>query len=159
MMIHWRLSLIPIQYFKTISSLNLCLLWMMNVIILCYCMEEALPAHYLYPCTGTKLTLCKESCNVVDTVSDRCQSQFTLIKENISGALLDYLYNFNCSSPESYLIPGLPPDAEKCLQADDVCKFPVFDHTMHTLMYVLNKCHFSHAVGIHDDASCEYMLL
>ena len=81
----------------------------------------------MYPCIGTQLTLCKESCNVVDMVSDRCQSQFTLIKGNISGALLDYLYNFNCSYPESYLIPGLFPDMEKCLKADDVCKFSAFN--------------------------------
>ena len=73
--------------------------------------------------TGSQLTLCKESCNVVDTVSNQCHSQFTSIQGNISGVFLDYFFNFNCSSSESYLIPGLPPDTENCLQADDFCEF------------------------------------
>ena len=71
---------------------------------------------------GSQLTLCKESCNIVDMVNDRCQSQFTSMKRNRSAVFWDYVYNFNCSSPESYLIPDLPPDTEKCLQADDVCE-------------------------------------
>ena len=80
-------------------------------------------AHILYLHAGTQLTLCKESCNIVDRISDRCQSQFTAIKGNILGALLDYVYNFSCSSPESYLTPSLPPDTEQCLHADDICEF------------------------------------
>ena len=72
--------------------------------------------------TGTQLSLCKESCNVVDEISDQCKSEFTLIEENRFGALFDYLHNFNCSSPESYLIPDLPFDTEKCIQADDLCE-------------------------------------
>ena len=63
----------------------------------------------------------------MDMVNDRCQSQFTSM--NRSSVFWDYVYNFNCSSPESYLIPGLPPDTEKCLQADDVCEFIVRAHT------------------------------
>ena len=94
----------------------------------------------MYPSTGSQLTLCKESCNVVDTVSDQCQSQFTSIKGNRSGGFWDYVYNFNCSSPESYLIPGLAPDTEKCLQADNVCEFIIL---IHTVMYIINMCPFS----------------
>ena len=67
-----------------------------------------------------------ESCNIVDKIIDQCQSQFTLIKGNRSNDFFDYLYRFNCSSPESYLISSLPLNTEKCLQADDFCEFIVF---------------------------------
>ena len=73
--------------------------------------------------TGTQLTICKESCYVVDVIGDRCDFEFTNAIENKPGVFVDYFSNFNCSSPESYLIPGLPPDTEQCLQADDFCKF------------------------------------
>ena len=62
----------------------------------------------------------------MDVVNDRCQSLFTSINGNSpnrSAGFWDYVYSFNCSSPDSYLIPDLPPDTEKCLQADDLCEF------------------------------------
>ena len=68
--------------------------------------------------TGSQLALCRESCDMVDRVSDRCHSQFTSIKWNRSGAFWDYFNNFSCSSPETYIIPGLPHDTEMCIQAD-----------------------------------------
>ena len=94
---------------------------------------------YIYLCTistGSQLTVCQESCYVAHVITDRCQSQFTSIKGNRSGAFLDYLYNFNCSSPESYLIPGLPPDTEKCLQADDFCELIIILMCTSVLMHV-----------------------
>ena len=101
---------------------------------------------YVYLCTistGSQLTLCQESCHVAHVVTDRCQSQFTSIKGNRSSAFLDYLYNFNCSSPESYLIPGVPPDTEKCLQADDFCELIIF---LCALQF--NACQFTPVVDI-----------
>ena len=97
--------------------------------------------------TGSQLTFCKESCNVVNTVSNRCQSQFTSIKGNISGGFLDYFLNFNCSSPESYLIQGLPPNMEMCLQADDFCEFIISLCALQSYI-----CQFTLAVDI-DDSS------
>ena len=93
---------------------------MSKYFIMC-CMIQYIAANFIS--TDNPLSLCKESCNIVDMVNDRCQSQFTSMKGNRSAFLGDYVYNFNCSSPESYLIPDLPPDTEKCLQADDLCEF------------------------------------
>ena len=86
--------------------------------------------------TGSQLTVCTESCYVVTTVLNRCQSQFTSINGNRSVGLLDYISNFNCSSPDTYLIPGLPLDTEKCLQADDLCEFIDFS----TYSNIYNMC-------------------
>ena len=78
----------------------------------------------IFVSTGSQLTVCEESCHVVLTVRNRCQSQFTLIKGNTSADLLDYIMsNFNCSSPETYLIPGLPLNTQRCIPADDLCEF------------------------------------
>ena len=94
-----------------------------------------------YISAGTQLTLCKESCNVVDKISDQCKSQFTLIMKNRFGALFDYFSNFNCSSPDSYLIPGLPPDTEICIQADEFCEFSfIVCMLIHACMSILYMC-------------------
>ena len=85
------------------------------------------PLIYVSTPTGTQMTLCEESCYVI---TDRCQSQFTSIQRSKLDGFFDSLYIFNCSFPESYLIPGLPPDTENCLQADDVCEFIVNQECM-----------------------------
>ena len=70
--------------------------------------------------------MCEKSCNVVDTIINQCQSLFTLSMGNrTNNSFFDYVYNFNCSSPKSYLVPGLPLDEEKCLQADQLSEFIV----------------------------------
>ena len=81
-----------------------------------------------------------ESCNVTDNLNDQCYSQFTSVKGNRSVDILDYLYNFNCSSPESYLIPDLPHDSENCIQADDICELIIT--VTHTCMLCI-----AHTVG------------
>ena len=74
----------------------------------------------------------------MDKISDQCKSQFTSVLGNRSDALPvnDYFNNFNCSSPESYLIPGLPLDTEKCLEADDLCKLNYYVHVYISVIYV-----------------------
>ena len=83
------------------------------------------------------MTLCEESCYVI---TDRCQSQFTSIEGSKFDGFFYPLYNFNCSSPESYLIPGFPPDMENCLQADDVGEFIVNLECMYDCCASLLTC-------------------
>ena len=90
----------------------------------------------VYIFTGTQLTICKESCNVIDVIMERCNSQFTAVMENIPDAFLYYFFIFNCSSPETYLIPGLPPDTEQCLRADDLCEFNYLVHNYNNNMHI-----------------------
>ena len=77
----------------------------------------------IFVSAGSLLTVCEESCHVVITIRNRCQSQFISINENRSADLLDYISNFNCSSPETYLIPGLPTNTQRCIPADDLCEY------------------------------------
>ena len=92
---------------------------------------------HLSTLAGTQLPLCKESCGALDKINDQCHWQFNAIKRNTND-FFDYLYKFNCSSPESYLLPGLPPDTEKCLQMEDFCKFSVPIHTW--MLYIVQLC-------------------
>ena len=72
---------------------------------------------------GTQLAVCTDSCYALDIINDKCRSQLNAIKQTHSGPFVDFLNHFNCTSPESYLIPGIPKDNETCLNAEDYCEF------------------------------------
>ena len=96
----------------------------------------------IFVSAGSQLTVCEKSCHVVITVRNRCQSQFTSINENRSADLLDYISNFNCSSPETYLIPGFPLNTQRCIPADDLCEF-----FMHAMSNILISNHVYHLIS------------
>jgi len=70
----------------------------------------------------TQLAVCANSCSVLETIYEKCSAQFNQIKaENSTSPLIQYVDGFNCSAPESYLVPGVPVDAEVCISAYDLC--------------------------------------
>ena len=98
--------------------------------------------YLIHVSADSQLTVCKDSCRVVDKISDQCNSQFTSIKENRSVKFFDYLYDFNCSVPKSYLIPDMPHDTEKCIQAEDLCELVYICIHIFCSLYVHIMCDY-----------------
>ena len=73
--------------------------------------------------SGTQVAVCPDSCSSLDTINAQCQSQLRAIEQENSSAFAEWLSSFNCTSPETYLIPGLPPDIDNCLDAEDYCEY------------------------------------
>ena len=99
----------------------------------------------------------------MDDFNDQCYSQLSSIKGNRSVDFLDYLYNFNCSSPESYLIPDIPHDTEKCIQAENIGELIISVHTpTHVSALHITQCGIYSVPLVdfesHDSSShsCEY---
>lgn len=84
-------------------------------------MYTQLSEHFIlvYVHTGTQLPVCIDSCYALDIVTTKCTSELSLIKLNSTGLFIDFLTNFNCTSPESYLVPGFPIDMDNCINAED----------------------------------------
>ncbi|CAI8017445.1 Tyrosine-protein kinase Mer [Geodia barretti] len=75
------------------------------------------PCH---PQKGTQLAVCPESCYALDVINDQCRLQLDAIKQsNHSSPFVNFLNHFNCTSPDSYLIPNFPLDMENCLNTVD----------------------------------------
>ena len=71
---------------------------------------------------GTQLPVCSDSCSLLRRVKEICSDQFNQIKaQNDTGPFIQYLDGFNCSDPQSYLVPGVPVDEEECISAYDFC--------------------------------------
>ena len=53
---------------------------------------------------------------------EKCSDQFNQVKaHNDTGSLIQYLDDFNCSDPRSYIVPNVPVDEEECISAYDLC--------------------------------------
>ena len=72
--------------------------------------------------SGTQVAVCPDSCSSLDMINTQCQSHLRTIKQENSSAFAEWLSSFNCTSPETYLIPEIPEDIDKCLDAEDYCE-------------------------------------
>lgn len=64
---------------------------------------------------GTQMIICDDQCSAIMEVAERCQFWSKASNFAPSDPFVDYLQNFNCSDPRTYLIKGISTNGMECL--------------------------------------------